>query len=299
MNAPGKPVIGVIGLGIMGLSFARNLIKSGFTVNGFDLSREAGAALRENGGAPLDSARAVAQDSDHLLVALPSVAALDAVVREIVPVLRAGMIVAEMGTLPIHAKERARDTIAATGAQMLDAPVSGTGAQATVGDLVIFSSGEPSATETMRMVFEGLGRDVRHVGEFGAGMKIKYVANLLVSIHNLAAAEALLLAERSGLDLQTTFDVIASGAGTSRMFEVRGPLMVSGEYEPATMKMDVYIKDVMLILEHARNARCPVPLMAATVPYYTAALAQGRDNQDTAALFEVIRQLSENKEEKQ
>ncbi|WP_127143020.1 NAD(P)-dependent oxidoreductase [Pelagibacterium montanilacus] len=298
MSTSEKPVVGVIGLGIMGIAYARNLIKSGFVVNGFDLSEKSVNDLKGSGGTPLSSAREVAEKSDHLLIALPSVAALDAVAAEIAPALRSGMVVAEMGTLPIDVKERARDVIEASGAKMLDSPVSGTGAQAAVGDLVVFSSGEEAGSEAMRVVFEGLGRDVRHVGEFGAGMKLKYVANLLVSIHNLATAEALLLAEKSGLDLQTTFDVISSGAGNSRMFEVRGPLMVSGEYEPATMKMDVYIKDVMLILEHARNARCPVPLMAATLPFYSAALAQGRDKQDTAALFEVIRQLSENTQEK-
>ena len=97
---------------------------------------------------------------------------------------------------------------------------------------------------------------------------------------------------RSGLDLDLVYKVIRDGAGTSRMFEVRGPMMVEGRYEPATMKMDVYMKDIALILDHARATRTPVPLMAASAPYYSAALAQGRDREDTAALFAVLRQLS-------
>jgi 3-hydroxyisobutyrate dehydrogenase-like beta-hydroxyacid dehydrogenase len=297
MTSNGKQKVAVIGLGIMGISYARNLRKSGFEVTGFDISAEARDALKACGGEPQDSARAAVEAGDCVLLALPSVNALHAVVAEITPALKPGLVLAEMGTLPLEAKEAARSTVDATGAVLLDCPVSGTGAQAAKGDLVVFISGDAEAGETLRPVFEGLARDVRHVGPFGAGMKLKYVANLLVSIHNLAAAEALLLAERSGLDLQMTFDAIAAGAGTSRMFEVRGPLMISGEYEPATMKMDVYIKDVMMILEHARSTGTAVPLMAATLPYYTAALAQGRHKQDTGALFHVMKQMSRQHED--
>jgi putative dehydrogenase len=144
----------------------------------------------------------------------------------------------------------------------------------------------------IRPVFAGFARDVRQVGPFGAGMKMKYVANLLVSIHNLASAEALLLAEKSGLDLQMVYEAISSGAGTSRMFEVRAPLMIEGRYEPATMSMGLYQKDLALIMDHARDVDCPVPLMAATLPFYSAAMAQGRAREDTAALFAVLQQMT-------
>lgn len=288
-----KMKVGIIGLGIMGRAYAAQLCKAGYEVHGFDLAPEGMAKLRELGGQPRESVADVARNADHLLIALPSIAALRAVVEEIAPALREGMVVAEMGTLPLEAKEEARAAIETHGAVMLDCPVSGTGAQAAKGDLVVYMSGDASASEFVRPIFESLASDVRHVGPFGAGMKLKYVANLLVSIHNLATAEALLLAERSGLDLQMTFDAIASGgAGSSRMFEMRGPLMIKHEYEPATMKMDVYMKDVMLILEHARSVDCPVPLMATSLSYYSAALAQGRHKQDTAALFEVVGQLA-------
>lgn len=288
-----KMKVGIIGLGIMGRAYAAQLCKAGYEVHGFDLAPEGMAELRELGGQPRESVADVARNADHLLIALPSIAALRAVVEEIAPALREGMVVAEMGTLPLEAKEEARAAIETHGAVMLDCPVSGTGAQAAKGDLVVYMSGDASASEFVRPIFESLASDVRHVGPFGAGMKLKYVANLLVSIHNLATAEALLLAERSGLDLQMTFDAIASGgAGSSRMFEMRGPLMIKHEYEPATMKMDVYMKDVMLILEHARSVDCPVPLMATSLSYYSAALAQGRHKQDTAALFEVVGQLA-------
>lgn len=290
-----KPVVGVIGLGIMGSAFARNLLSNGFTVVGYDPVPQAGEALRAAGGQPLASPRAVAEAADHVLIVLASIPALRAVIDGeggMMPALRPGQVLAEMGTLPLDAKELARDLVAVTGATLLDCPVSGTGAQAAAGDLVVFASGPAEAVETMRPIFGGFSRQVRHVGDFGAGMKLKLVANLLVSIHNLATAEALLLAEKSGLDLQMTYEAIAAGAGTSRMFEVRGPMMVAGQYEPATMKMDVYQKDLALIMDHAAHVGCPVPLMAATLPFYSAAIAQGRAKQDTGSLFAVLQHFT-------
>lgn len=287
--------VGLIGLGIMGMAYARNLSsRADYPLAGYDpveAARTTFASLPK--ATACDSAVGVAGAADIILMALPSVAALEATVEDLLPHLRAGQIIAEMGTLPIDAKLAARDRIAPTGAILLDCPVSGTGAQAEKGDLVVYMSGPEEATATIRPVFQAIGKDIRHIGPFGDGMKLKLVANLLVSIHNLATAEALLFAHHAGLDLQLVYDAIAGGgAATSRMFEVRAPLMISGQYEPATMKMDVYLKDITLIMDHAKALHCPVPLMAASVPYYLSALSQGRDKQDTAALFAVLQQMT-------
>jgi 3-hydroxyisobutyrate dehydrogenase-like beta-hydroxyacid dehydrogenase len=285
-------IVGVLGLGIMGGAYARNLRARGFEVLGFDPDPAAQAGLRAAGGQLAADAHALAQGAEIVLMALASAKVLADSVAQMAPALTGAHVLAEMGTLPLDAKEAARQVAAARGAAMLDAPVSGTGAQADKGDLVVFASGDAAATDRLRPVFAAIARDIRHVGPFGAGMKLKLVANLLVTVHNLAAAEALLLAERSGLDLGLVFEAIRSGAGQSRMFEVRGPLMIEGRYEPATMKMDVYQKDLALIMDHARDLGVPVPLMAASLPYYSAALAQGRHKQDTAALFAVLQQMS-------
>lgn len=292
------PQVGLIGLGIMGMAYAGNLRKAGVTVAGHDPVPAACAALADLGGQACATSADVARGSEVILLALPSVAALDAAIADMRPHLRPGQLLAEMGTLPLEAKEIARQICADAGAVLLDCPVSGSGAQAATGDLVVFASGEAKDVERLRPVFNAIARDVRHVGPFGAGMKLKLVANLLVTIHNLAAAEALLLAQKSGLDLAMVFDAVRSGAGNSRMFEVRGPLMIEGRYEPATMKMDVYQKDLALIMDHARHLGCPVPLMAASLPYYSAALAQGRDKEDTAALFAVLQQMASKEESK-
>jgi 3-hydroxyisobutyrate dehydrogenase-like beta-hydroxyacid dehydrogenase len=284
--------VGVIGLGIMGMAYATNLRRAGAEALGFDPVPSARAALDILGGRGCATAAEVAKGADVILMALPSVKALNSVVAEILPHLRAGMVIAEMGTLPLEAKEAARVACSEVGVALLDCPVSGTGAQAATGDLVVFASGEAADVEVLRPVFAAMARDIRHVGPFGAGMKLKLVANLLVTIHNLAAAEALLLAQKSGLDLGMVYEAIRSGAGNSRMFEVRAPLMIEGRYEPATMKMDVYQKDLALIMDYAREVACPVPLMAASLPFYSAALAQGRHKEDTGALFAVLQKMA-------
>lgn len=293
-----RPRIGIVGLGIMGLAYAGNLRRAGFTVVGYDVAGAQASALEDLGGRALHSPKAVAAESDLVLVALASVDALRvaaAGTEGLAEAIRPGTIVCEMGTLPLNAKEEARKVLEARGATVLDCPVSGTGGQAAVRDLVIYASGNEAAVDRARIAFDGFARETRFVGPFGSGIKLKYVANLLVTIHNLATAEALLLAEKSDLDLQLVYDAIRSGAGSSRMFEIRGPAMIEGRYEPAAMKMDVYLKDLALILDHARDVLCPTPLMSASLPFYLAALAEGRAKQDTAALFAVLKGMTADK----
>lgn len=286
------PVVGIVGLGIMGSAYAAHLCKAGRGVVGFDVDAAARERLAGLGGRVAGSVAEVGEAAEVLLLALPTVAALEVVTAELAGTVRRDAVVCEMSTFPVDAKERMAAALAPRGAVSLDCPVSGTGAQAAAGDLVVYASGDEAAVERVRPVFADFSRETRHVGGFGDGMKMKFVANLLVSIHNLAAAEALIYAERSGLDLRLVYDAIASGAGTSRMFEVRAPLMIEGRYEPATMKHEVYVKDLQLIIDHARSVAAPVPLMAATLPFYFAALAAGRQKEDTASLFAVLKDMT-------
>lgn len=292
MTSETKGTVGIIGLGIMGSAYAANLLADGFRVIGTDVAEDARTALAQQGGHPVGSAGEVAAGADILLLALPSVKALETVTAEIADTIRPGAVVCEMGTLPIEAKEACRVALAAKGADVLDCPVSGTGAQAARRDLSIYASGDEAAFRKVEASFGAFARDVRYCGSFGTGMKLKYIANLLVTIHNLSTAEALLLAERSGLDLNLVYDAIRPGAGGSRMFDVRAPMMIENRYEPATMKMDIYIKDLQLIMDFAREMRAPTPLMAASLPFYYAALAEGRGKQDTASLFAVLKGMT-------
>ena len=137
-------------------------------------------------------------------------------------------------------------------------------------------------------VFEGFARTHFFIGPFGAGSKMKFLANLLVAIHNVAAAEALVLGMKAGLDPASMLKVLSDGAGTSRMLQIRGPMMVRNDYRDAAMKVGVWQKDMGIIAEFARELDCPTPLFAATASIYNAAMAQGFAEADTACVCAVL-----------
>ena len=294
MEAVVAQTVGMIGLGIMGMPMSANLLQAGFAVVGYGGPRsnaEKTAALSKLGGQGAPSPRTVALRSDVVVLVLPSVAALDEVIGGSDGLLasgRTGLVVVESGTLPLEDKFRAREALAKGGMTLLDCPISGTGAQAVRKDLSIYGSGDRAAYEQAAPVFRGFARSAYYLGEFGNGSKMKYVANLLVAIHNVSAAEAFVLGMKAGLDPAELYKVIADGAGTSKMFEVRGPLMVAGEYEAATMKVDIWQKDMKIIGEYATRLGVPTPLFAASALLYTAAMAQGRGKQDTASVCAVL-----------
>jgi 3-hydroxyisobutyrate dehydrogenase-like beta-hydroxyacid dehydrogenase len=137
-------------------------------------------------------------------------------------------------------------------------------------------------------MFLGFSRAVHDLGEFGNGSRMKYVANLLVAIHNVASAEAMVLGMKSGLDPQQIFDLVKIGAGNSRVFELRAPMMVKGKYDDASMKIKVWQKDMDVIGAHAKALGVATPLFSATEPVYEKALAMGLGMQDTAGVCAVL-----------
>jgi 3-hydroxyisobutyrate dehydrogenase-like beta-hydroxyacid dehydrogenase len=191
-------------------------------------------------------------------------------------------------------KEAARDVLAKRGVIVLDCPLSGTGAQARVKDLLIYVSGDRAAYRKSVPVLEGFTSANYYVGPFGSGSKMKFVANLLVAIHNVAAAEAMVLGMKAGLDPAQVLKVVAGGAGGSRMFQVRGPMMVKGDYSAATMKNEVWQKDMTIIGDFARELDCPTPLFAASAPIYNAAMAMGLGKEDTGAVCAVLEEMAGN-----
>ncbi len=287
-----KPTVGVIGLGIMGSAMAANLVRSGFKVVGHDVAAPARRAHARAGGVVARSNADVARRAPIAITSLPSVAALESVAAEVAAARRRGLIVVETSTLPIEAKQAARAILARTGTTLLDCPLSGTGAQARAKDLLVYASGERAAYAACREVFRGFSRGHHYVGGFGAGSKMKYVANLLVAIHNVAAAEAFTLARKAGLDPALVLKVVGDGAGTSRMFQVRGPMMVAEDYTDATMKIEVWQKDMHIIGDFATRLGCPTPLFATSAPIYTAAMASGYAKQDTGAVCAVLGEMA-------
>lgn len=292
--------IGVIGLGIMGSAISANLLEAGFTVIGYDIRSESVQTLEDQGGSGATSVRELANASDVVITSLPSVAALQEVVSGpdgLLTAAKTGLIVVEVSTFPIAAKQEAFDLLKKTGTVMLDCPLSGTGAQAVTKDLAVYASGDRQLCEKCQPVFNGFARVNYYIGAFGTGSKMKFIANLLVAIHNVASGEAFVLGKKAGLDPELIYKVISDGAGTSRMFEVRGPMMSTGEYDEATMKVGVFQKDLDIISAFAKALQCPTPLLSTSCQIYTQALAGGRSQQDTASVCAVLEDMAHLKKE--
>jgi putative dehydrogenase len=284
----GRKTVGLIGLGIMGSAMAGNLMRGRFAVTGFDVVAAKRRALARAGGTAAPGVAAVAAAADILIASLPSGEALLDVAAQIESAPMPPTYVIETSTLPIAVKEEARLRLARVRTTLLDCPISGTGAQARAGDVVVYASGPRGACRALAPVLNAFSRAHYYVGPFGAGSKTKFVANLLVSIHNVATAEAVVLAMKAGLDPALTLKVVAAGAGNSRILELRGPMMVSGRYQDVTATLRVFAKDRAIIGDFARELGAPTPMLAATAPVYTAAAAMGHLEHDAAAVCAVL-----------
>jgi len=264
-------------------------------VVGYDPDADRGKMLKQLGGTAEKSPAGVAKLAGVVITSLPSVAAVEAAFfapRGLVQNAARGTIVIEASTLPLEVKLGVRDRCARAGITVLDCPISGTGAQAAAKDISVYASGPLVAVNRCKPIFAGFARSTHYCGEYGNGSKLKFIANLLVTIHNLSAAEAIVLGRRSGLDLDLLYKVIRDGAGTSRMFEVRAPLMIAGDYSAATMKVDVYQKDIDIIGAYASGLHCPTPLFEASKAFYSGAYAQGYGKEDTAAICAVLEKMA-------
>jgi 3-hydroxyisobutyrate dehydrogenase-like beta-hydroxyacid dehydrogenase len=280
--------VAMIGLGIMGSAIARNLAAAGFSVAGYDIDAGKMAALARDGVRAANSAAGAVGGAAIALTSLPSVEALDATIADLVAHPQPGLVVVEVSTFPIDAKEAARDRLAAAGMTLLDCPLSGTGAQAITKDLAVYASGDEAAFGSCRDLFAGFARATHYLGAFGNGSRMKFVANLLVAVHNVAAAEAIVLGTKAGLDPERILEVIGSGAGTSRIFELRGPMMAQRVYTPPTATMHVLEKDSGIIEAFARSLGVDTPTLNAAAPLYGEAEKAGFAHEDVAAVHAVL-----------
>tara|TARA_B100000497_G_C7694647_1_gene423715 strand:- start:4184 stop:5119 length:936 start_codon:yes stop_codon:yes gene_type:complete len=293
------PRVGVIGLGIMGSALANHLVTHGYQTYGYDPDERSSKEAHIIGVKTQLNATAVAQCSDLILLSLPNEEALNSTITQILndpKVTALKPIIADLSTLSIDCKVHNHDRLAKAGIEFFDCPISGTGAQAKTGDIAIYASGSNDSYHSLVSVFNCFARSVFYIGEFGQGTKMKIAANLLVAIHNVATAEALSLAVASGLDADMFCEVIASGAGSSRIFELRSPLMAKGTYVPPTMKLAIWDKDMKIIKEFADEIGVSTPLFSATSPIYESAMAEGFGEQDTAAVFAVLQNMAEQKQ---
>lgn len=285
-----KGTVGIVGLGIMGGSFARNLVKAGWRVVGFDLSPARRRELERAGVEIAKDAVDVAAATKVIITSLPSPNALHSVVKAFAAAKLPPKVMVEASTFTIADKEKAEKAMRRAGHVMLDCPVSGTGAQARTGDLVVYASGDSRTITKLKPMFAGFSRKTYAVGPFGHGSRMKFVANLLVAIHNVATAEAMVLGMKAGLDPDVIMEMVQSGAGNSRVFELRAPMMAKNNYRDATMKCSVWEKDLDVIGAFAKKSRVSVPMFSATLPVYRDAIRKGFGEQDTAAVCAVLEQ---------
>jgi len=281
--------VGIVGLGIMGGAIARNLAERGWNVIGYDINSVRNAELAQAKVRIAADVTALAHDVPVIMTSLSSPAAAKKVAEEIAAAGLPSKIVIELSTLRLADKLEFGSTLHKAGHIALDCPLSGTGAQAKVRDLVVYASGDSGAIDQCKALFADFAKQSANLGRYGNGSQMKFVNNHLVAINNVAAAEAMLLAERAGLDLQMVIDMVNPGSGGSRMFQMRAPMMAERVYQPATMTVSTWKKDMAIIAEFADDVGCETPIFTLTQPVYTEAMAMGLGDQDTASVVEVLR----------
>ena len=284
--------VGIAGLGIMGGAIARNLRSEGWRVIGFDPDSDACAKAKSAGVEIAADLADLARAASDILTSLPSAAAVAATAQAIAANGLGPRTMIDTSTLALEDKMAFAKVLGEAGHIALDCPLSGTGAQAQTRDLVILASGDSATIERLQPLFLGFGRRAFDLGQFGNGSRMKFVANQLVAIHNVAAAEALVLGMKAGLDPHKIVEVIGSGAGTSRMFELRAPMMADNRYRPATMKSELWQKDMSVIGAFAAAAGSPTPLFDATKAIYEAGLEMGHGDDDTASVCAVLEAMA-------
>lgn len=289
-----KGTVGVVGLGIMGGAIAANLAAAGWRVIGFDVDRARAQDAAAAGVEVATDGVAVAAAAPLVLTSLPKPEALAATAAVIAAAGLPRRVVAELSTFTLDDKGAAESVLRAAGHVLLDCPLSGTGAQARTKDLVVYASGDAGAIAETAPVFADFARRTADVGAFGNGTKMKFVANLLVAIHNVASAEAMVLGIKAGLDPRQVLDLVSAGAGNSRVFELRAPMMVENRYDGdnVTMRVSTWQKDMAVIGAFAAGIGCPTPLFNAAAPIYRAALSTGHGAEDTASVCAVLEAMA-------
>jgi putative dehydrogenase len=288
VSRPQAPTtVGIVGLGLLGSAVATRLRAAGHGVVGYDIVPACVERLVALGGTAAKSAADVARATDAVCTILPSLAAVESAIVGVDGVMaggRRGQTIVQMSTISPDLTTRLAREASARGLTFLDCPVSGTSAMVAQGNGVFFVGGERALYDRWRPVLESVLPRAVYIGAVGQAMLMKLVANLLVALNSASVAEALTMATRGGLEPGLVVDVLGTGAATSRMLEVRGPLMVRGEF-PAQMKLDLFMKDLHLIQEAAQAAGAALPLTDVAERLYAATQAAGHGAEDLAVVI--------------
>jgi L-threonate 2-dehydrogenase len=281
--------VGVIGLGKMGLPIARNLIEQGFSVIGY--RRSGSPELAGAGGTVAGSAAEVAAAADVLLSIVPDADAVQEVIsgpEGTLKTLRPGTIHIEMSTIDVPRKARLRDQVRAKGGDLLDCPISGSPGMVTPRLATTFASGDPDSVEAVSKVLDAISGPWVYTGAFGTGAQLKYIANLLLAAHTVAAAEAMALARRSGLDLALVQRTLDNSIASSAIWTQRGPLMAERRYDPAPGPVRTLHPILEQIEAHAARTGLSAPVFAAAKEVFDQALAEGWGDLDIACVHDQV-----------
>lgn len=286
--------VGVIGLGAMGLGVARSLLRAGFKVHACDVRAQVLEAFASEGGIACATPTELGSHCDAVVTVVVNAAQTEAVLfgtdtqpGAVASMKRGGVVLACATVSPAFAIELGK-RVEAAGLQMLDAPLSGGAARAASGETTMMTSGPAAAYAACEDVLGAIAGKVYRLGEtHGKGSKVKIINQLLAGVHIAAAAEAMALGLREGVDADALYDVITHSAGNSWMFENRVPHILAGDYTPLSA-VDIFVKDLGLVLDTARASKFPLPLSAAAHQMFMMASTAGHGGEDDSAVIKIF-----------
>lgn len=295
MPDPTRKSTGIIGLGAMGAGVARSLLRAGFPVHACDARPNALAPLVAEGAVGHPTPASLATAVERLIVLVVNAEQTDAVLfgaDGAAPNLRPGAVVIASSTVPPHYAQALGERLRALGVHHLDAPVSGGAARAASGEMTIMASGAPEAFAAVEDLLAAIAVKVYRLGNApGMGSKVKMINQLLAGVHIAAATEAMALGIRAGIDPSTLYEVISNSAGASWMFQNRVPHILAGDYRPLSA-VDIFVKDLGIVLDSARKLTFPLPLTSAAHQMYLATSASGLGGEDDSAVIKTFARLT-------
>jgi len=289
-----KPVIGFIGLGIMGRHMSAHLLQAGYAVAAYDLNPEAVANAVALGASAADSCAGVAQRADVVLSMVPDSPDVEQVALGETGVMRAarpGLIYVDMSTIAPQTAIKVARALEAKGVRCLDAPVSGGEVGAKNAKLSIMVGGAADLVDEVRPILQGMGSTITHCGRGGAGQVVKACNQIQVALNLVGMAEAMVLGAKAGVDPAIILQVLSGGYAQTRVMDVRGPRVIQGDFEPG-FKSRFHYKDLNIIMETARAYNTVLPAAALAHQLFNALLAAGRGELDHSAVITVIEDLS-------
>lgn len=291
MNAKARKPVGVVGLGAMGMGVAMSLLREGFEVHACDVRPEAVQKVVDAGGIRAESPAAMAPLVDVLITVVVNADQTETVLfgeKGAAPHMKSGSVVIASATVSPEFAKALGKRLADAGLLMIDGPISGGAAKAMAGEMTVMSSGSPEAYAKCEDVLDAIAGKVYRLGnEVGPGSVVKMVNQLLAGVHIAAAGEAMALAIRAGANPDQVYEVITNSAGNSWMFQNRVPHILAGDYTPLSA-VNIFVKDLGIVLDYAKKAVFPLPLSAAAHQMYMSASAAGHGGEDDSAVIKVF-----------